>query len=47
MAVRGSLNGISVNAGLLARVARRLEMTARGLEDEKKDTIDLRIGAKV
>jgi hypothetical protein len=29
--VRRSLNGIAVNAGLLARVARRLETIARGL----------------
>jgi hypothetical protein len=37
--VRRSLNGIAVNAGLLERVARRLE-------EEKKDVKDLRIGAK-
>ena len=44
--VRRSLIGIAVNAGLLARVARRLETAARGLEEEKKDVKDLHIGAK-
>jgi hypothetical protein len=46
VAVRRSLGRISVDEGLLAEVASRLEMAARGLEEEKKATIDLRMGAK-
>ena len=44
--VRGSLSMIAVDVGLMAEVARRLEMAARGLEEEKKDTISLQMGAR-